>query len=834
MRAPGRARVAFAVLAAQLRDRPLRLAVTIGAIALGIALTAGVYFVNSSALTEFAQATRALTGGADLVVDGGRAGIAERLYPELARDARVAAASPVLEVDAALAAGGSLTILGVDPFRAGELEPALYGDLTSSFFDLVQPRAIALSAAAAASLGLARGDALAIRVGRDEVRLRVVAVLPETAYARRLGIMDIGAAQWALGRLGRLTRIELRLVPGTDAARLAAGLALPPGAVAATPAAVEGRAATLSRAYRVNLNMLALVALLTGAFLVFATQLLSTLRRRGQFALLRALGVRRAEIGLAVLLEGALVGLAGGALGTAVGWLIADLVLGRLGGDLGAGLLGGAPLAVRASPLACGAFVALGTAVAIAGSWLPARRVAAMAPARALKGGDPEFTLLDRRGRALGIGLLLTGAATAFLPPLGGLPLAGYASIALMLFGALLLVPQFAMAVLALLRPRDHAIARLAIAQLKGTVAQSAVSLAAVVVSFSLMVAMAIMVHSFRESFERWLGEVLPADLYLRIAPGNDTVVLGSAEAAAIAATPGVLRTEFRRSVPIALAPDLPTVALIARPLDAKTLAGLPWVVRPVGTSALTPVYVSEAVRDLYGAKPGSTLRLPVGGQLHAVSVAGVWRDYARSSGAIVIERATYEAWTHDDGATEGAAWLAPGASATAVAAALGRRLALGASVDFISTTRLKERSLAAFDRAFAITYALEAIAVGIGLAGVAFAFASQALGRRAEFGVLRHLGVSRRSLRLLLAGEGALVGLVGALYGLITGGVLSLVLVYVVNRQSFHWSLTLVIPGLELAAAAGALVVAAAVTATIAARAVLSPSAVRAVREDW
>ena len=339
----GSARVAFAVLAAQLRDRPLRLAVTIGAIALGIALTAGVYIVNASALGEFARAARTLTGTADLIVDGGRTGIDEQLYPALARRPDVAVASPVLETELALAGGGTLTVLGVDPLIAARVQPALYAELGGQFLALLEPDAIALTPAAAAALGLARGGTLRVRVGSEERTLRVVTVLASASTARRLGIMDIASAQWTLGRLGRLTRIELRLAADARAERVAASLALPPGVVAVTPAVVEGRGASLTRAYRVNLNMLALVALLTGAFLVFATQALSTLRRRAQFALLRALGVTRAEVGAAVLLEGALVGAAGGLAGTVLGWLVAVVVLARLGGDLGAGLLVGSP-----------------------------------------------------------------------------------------------------------------------------------------------------------------------------------------------------------------------------------------------------------------------------------------------------------------------------------------------------------------------------------------------------------------------------------------------------------------------------------------------------------
>lgn len=829
----GPVRVALAVFAAQLRDRPLRLVVAIGAIALGVALAAAVYLVNESAVAEFGHATRQLVGAADLVVRGGRGGFAEALYPALATRPEVAVASPVVELEVSLAAGGTLKVLGVDPMLAGTVQPALYGDLVGSFVPLLAPDAIALSAPAAESLGVATGGTLAVRVGGEVRTLRVIAVLPESAYAQRLGVMDLGSAQWTLGSLGRLERIDLRLRPGVDAARFRAGLELPAGVDAVTPELVEARGANLSRAYRVNLDMLALVALLTGSFLVFATQALAVMRRRQQFALLRALGVTRRELRLAVLAEGAVIGAAGGLLGAVLGLALARGMLAALGGDLGAGFFDGAHVGVAARPAVLAAFVGLGALVSVAGAWTPARAAARVAPARALKAGDEEAAPSARRRLPLALLAALLGVGLALGPPVGGLPLFGYASIALLLFAAVRLVPVFAGSVLARLRSR-RPVAALALAQLNGAVAQSAVSLAAIVVSFSLMVAMAIMVHSFRDSFERWLGEVLPADVYFREAPGSDTGYVTPARAAALESLAGVARVELRRVTQLSLAPEQPPVALIARPL-AHSAVALPLVASaPAPGAGLPPVYASEAMRDLYGYQPGQVVVLPIAGVPQRFYVAGIWRDYARSGGALAVERELFEGLAHEVRYTEGSVWLAPHADAVALAARIGALLDAGESLQVVEAGALKARALAAFDRAFLITYALEAIAVAIGLLGVGLAFAMQALARRAEFGMLRHLGLRRRDVLAMLSGEGAVLGALGAVYGLAVGVALSLVLVFVVNRQSFHWSLDYVVPVGQLALVAAALVAAAALTAAVTGRVATSESVVRAVREDW
>lgn len=830
----GSARVALAVLAAQLRDRPLRLLVNIAAIALGVALTAGIHLVNESALAEFARATRELVGSADLVLRGGRGGFDESLYATLLARPEVRVASPVVELDVALARGGTLPVQGIDPFLAGQLQPAIYAELAGSVLALLESDAIALSASAARTLHLRVGDRLGVRVAGSERELRVVAVLPESAYAARLGIMDIGVAQWTLGSLGRLQRIDLGLRPGIDASRFAGSVAWPAGVTASSPALENARASSLTRAYRVNLDMLALVALLTGAFLVFATQALSVLRRRQPLALLRALGVTRGELQAALVAEGVLIGAVGGLLGTLAGWLIARAVLALLGGDLGAGLLEGTTARVILTPLSLSTFVGLGIAVAAVSAWWPAREAARVAPARALKSGDDSELVGARPGTRLALGLLAVGTGCAFGPPVHGLPVFGYAAIALLLFGAVLLVPVVAALWLRWWPEGRAPVARLGLAQLRGGVGQSAVSLAAIVVSFSLMVAMAVMVHSFRDSFERWLGQVLPADIYLRVAFGNDTDYVAPPALERVRALPGIARAEFRRTTQVAIEPGRPLVTIIARPLGADA-AGLPLLERAPGeTDALPRAYASEAMRDLYGWQTGARITLPIGGELRPFRVSGIWRDYARSNGSVVIDLATFERLSGERRYTEGSFWLAPGTSAGSVLPALRQALGAGDSLALVEVGDLKARSLSLFDRAFAITYALEAVAVAIGLAGVALAFGSQALARRGEFGMLRHLGLRRGDVQRMLAGQGAMVGAVGAVYGLIVGLGLSLVLVYVVNRQSFHWSLDFVVPVWPLALVTLALIAAAALTARVSARLATGEAVLRAVREDW
>ena len=836
----GSLRIWRILLLAQIREQPMRFLVTVLALALGVALGSSVYLVNTSALNEFGLATKRLVGEADIVVRGPREGFPEEVFVELARNASVSALSPVLELDVALSGRNeTLKVLGLDPFRAALLQPAIIGDIGEGVFQLFDPDAIYLSSAAAQQLKLKRGENLQVTVGSSIKTLRVLGILAEGTYPQPLGLMDIASAQWIFNALGRLNRIDVRLTSGTDvdSFRRDLGTRLPAGVLAIAPQVERDRAVTVTKAYRVNLNMLALVALFTGAFLVFSTQSLSVLRRRRSLALLRALGVTQDQLRKALVGEGLTLGVVGSMLGVVLGMLIAAAILKFLTADLGNGQLRATGVSLGAAPLQMLAFFTIGVFVAGVGAWVPARNAARQAPARSLKGGDGDYQVVARTGWRSGISLLVLGSSLAWLPPVGGLPLFGYAAIAALLLGAVLLVPSITMKALGL-APRTHRIVLdTAVSQLRENVALSALSLASIIVSFSLMVAMAIMIYSFRISFDHWLGKLLPADMLLREPFGNDTAFWSKADQVKIGMVSGVARVEFRRTRQVLLDLERAPVTLIARGAnDSDTAAELPLMRSAAHTPSgqASPAWISEALQDLYGYQLGDALEIPLAGRNQKFTIAGVWRDYARLSGSVVISRHAYVTASGDENANEGSIWLNTGADASATERLLRLAAGDGDALEITTSTALHERSLQIFDRAFAITYALEVIAVIIGLTGVSFAASSTALARRAEFGMLRHIGMLRRQIIGMLADEGILTSAFGVVYGLILGIALSLVLVYVINRQSFNWSIDLAVPVWQLALLSVVLITAAAVTAILSGRAALSQDAVRAVREDW
>jgi putative ABC transport system permease protein len=336
---------------------------------------------------------------------------------------------------------------------------------------------------------------------------------------------------------------------------------------------------------------------------------------------------------------------------------------------------------------------------------------------------------------------------------------------------------------------------------------------------------------------------ILPADVYARSGSAGATGGLSPAEQDALRAVPGIARIEFLRVRSVSLAPDRANVAVLARDVDpadpgrAMVLVGestsASSMAAAVAAGSMPPAWISEAMSDLYGLHTGATLHLPLQGQQREFRVAGVWRDYARAGGAVIVRRADYIAMTGDRDAGDAAIWLAKNASAAQVQDSI-RKLPFGDLLETSVPSEIRNLTLKIFDRSFAVTYLLEAIAIVIGLFGVAATFSAQTLARAREFGMLRHVGVTRGQVLGILALEGAALTTLGILAGFALGWVISLVLVHVINPQSFHWTMQMHYPWPLLGTVALALLLSSAATALVAGRQALSGGPIRAVREDW
>ena len=849
----------------ELRHHPWRNAAAVVAVMLGVALAFSVHLINASALSEFSQAVRAVNGQPDLELRAVQGSFDESIYERVANSPQVTMASPVLEITTyALDDKGdktkrqALRIIGVDALAVASVAPALM-PVPAKGADrlaLFAPGSVFLNPAARqvfATSQLQLQDGLQLR--------RVTVAGSVNAGGGPLAVMDIASAQDLFGRAGQLSRIDVRLKAGVDTRSFIESLQLPPGVTATAPGDAAERVSNLSRAYRVNLTVLALVALFTGAFLVFSVLSLSVAKRAQQFALLGVLGLTGRERLQLVLIESLALGLFGSLAGIALGTALAALALRLLGGDLGGGYFSGVAPTLQWNGSAALTYGALGVAAAGVGGWWPALAAQKLPPAQTLKGlGLAPST---GSGRWFSTVLIAAGVLLAMLPPVFGIPLAAYFSVGLLLVGGITALPWLITLLYDRLSPyvAHRLLPLLAVERARRVRESAAVAVSGVVASLSLAVALTVMVASFRDSVTQWLGVVLPADLYVRStlsASASDATYFSPEFVQALARLPGVARVGTLRTTQLLLDSEKPAVTLIARAIDDPAKA-LPLVGRalPVPQGKIG-IYVSEAMVDLYDARPGTifqplsqafsafkqagreqaapdSIANPVSPEFY---VAGVWRDYARQFGAITLAQSDFERLSGDRRVNDLALWLDGKATDAEVQQAIreeaDRRSGSGALLEMASVSQIRATSLRIFDRSFAVTYWLQGVAIAIGLFGVAASFSAQVLARRKEFGLLAHLGLTRRQILAVVAGEGMAWTVIGAFAGLALGMAVAMVLVFVVNPQSFHWTMDLQVPWLRLLLLCAAVVTAGTLTAWLAGRAAAGRDAVLAVKEDW
>ncbi len=841
------------LLLGEWRAHIVQVAVALIAIALGVAMAYSIHLINTAAFNEFSAASKSLSGQADAQVRGRKAFFDESLYSQLAGHEDVALANPVLELDVTVPGkrqhrnAQKLKIIGIDMFRAAQISPDLLGlPAEGKTLDRLASDTIFLSPAAMEGLQVEQGDDLELSSGLQTITLRVAGGLVRARAGQRLAVMDIGAVQWRFDLLGLLSRLELKLKDGVSHAAFKIKLtnALGESYVVTEPIDQETRIANMSRAYRVNLNMLALVALFTGAFLVFSTQALSVIRRRQQFALLRVLGFTRQQLLRQLVTEGAMLGVIGSLLGLVLGYGVAAMAIQFLGGDLGSSFFPGVKPIIFFSPLAAVAFFLIGLIVTLLGNIVPALEATRANPALALKSGSEESAMTKFSSPWLALVCLSVALLFTQLPPVFELPVFGYLAITMLLIGGIALMPYFAARLFSALLAkwpsgRAGTVFTLVLARLANAPSQAAIALGGILASFSLMVAMAIMVTSFRVSVDSWLERVLPADLYIRAGATGDHGGFQSDAQQLITVLPDFARIDFFRTQQLTLDVNRPEITLIARPIDQTDPRNTLPIMDDKATLELLPekgeipIWVSEAMVDLYGYRVGERVTLPIGTTSKEFLVAGVWRDYGRQFGAVQMQLRDYQALTGDLSVNTVAVWLQSDMTVDEAIVNL-RKLPFGAALEISKSSDMRALSLEIFDRSFAVTYLLEMVAVVIGMLGVAASFSAQSFARVKEFGMLRHIGVTRRQIFVLLAGEGGLLTALGIGLGFVLGWSISLILVFIINPQSFHWTMQLYLPWGWLTMIAGILLVASAMTALLAGRQAVSGHVIRAVREDW
>jgi putative ABC transport system permease protein len=811
--------------------RPWQFGLAVVGVALGVAVVVSIGLANASASRAFTLSTEAITGRATHQVVGGPRGLPDDAFRRLTVQAGIERAAPVVEDWVVFPLVGPLAgsatgrrrgrafhLLGVDPFSEGPFRSylgpaggsprggssALGGGLGAL---LTRPGTVVMAAGTAAELGLRPGDAFTVRAAGVLRRLELAGTLaPRDADARRavsdLLLTDIASAQETLGRVGRLDRIDLLLAPGAAGKReLARAAAVLPAGAQILPAAGRTRTTEeMTRAFRLNLTALSLLALVCGVFLIYNTMTFSVVQRRTWIGTLRALGVSRREIFALVLGEAAVVAVLGTVLGLGAGVLLGRglvrLVTQTIN-DLYF-VVSVRELAVSPAILLLGALLGIGATLLAA--LVPALEATQAPPRAALLRSTLEGRLRRSLPRATGLGFALLALGVLLLALPGGLALS-FAGLFAVILGFALLAPVATVLLMGLLRRPLGALlgvlGRMAAGGVVASLSRTAVAIAALVIAVSVTVGIGVMIDSFRQTVVRWLAMTLQSDVYVSVpsrAGGFAGVDLDPEVARQAMALPGVAGGHTIRRVelpsptgPVRLVVMGETAAKLAATFELKE--GNPATAWPAFQTG-DAVLVSEPYASRTGVGTGATVRLPTEQGERAFQVIGVYYDYASDQGVLLMSRETYLRHGSDRALSGFALDLAPGADPDRVAAQLRATLGGERGLSVQSNRALKKISLEIFDRTFLITSVLRLLAALVAFIGVLASLMALQLERGRELGVLRANGMTPGQVWQLVTAQTGLMGLAAGLLSLPVGLSLAAVMIYVVNRRSFGWTI--------------------------------------------
>jgi putative ABC transport system permease protein len=808
------------------RTNRLRALVTLIAVALGVAITLAIDLANATAVASFASSVNVVANHVNLEVLGIGRGFDERAILAVQNVDGVRYASPTIEDTLVIGAragdplsGEILRVLGVDLLRP---LPRAETDTTSAPgefsvgspdvdpYTLVDGRGAIVSSRIAARYHLHAGGDLIALAGDRQVRLHVTTVLP-AAFAgvdSSVVFVDIVTAQELFGKVGSLDRIDIVADPAQVASvQKAIAAAIPHGARVIEPKVRTREIERMLRSFQFNLAALSYIAMLVGMYLIYNTVAISVVQRRPDIGTLRALGTPRGEIFATFLAEGAMFGVLGSVLGLGLGALLAHFSVEAVSRTVDTLYVGSHADSVVFSPFVVAKAFVVGVALATLSAFFPAIEAASTPPAITMRArGFESRHVRPGAGLALvGLCFLVAAYGLTFLPALDGIPVAGYTAAFFVIVGATLAVPLL----IALTSIQAHAwsarfspTGSIAASNLGSSLRRNSVAVASLMVAIAMMVSIAILIGSFRTTVVAWADETLKADLFVRplgLADASYDARFSQGVVAKIRALPGVASADTFRAVSIPFRGQLTTLGAVQfRTLVDRSKLRFIGNVDPAVLAGTLPnslgVLVSEPFATRFGTKVGDVLDIDTPAGLTHFHVAAVYNDYSSDAGVILTDSGTFARLFHDNGVNSVAIYAAPGADLATLRTRVIRS-ALPARIDVATTRELRALVISIFNRTFAITYALYIISITIAVLGVVSTLFALVLERRSEIGLLRYLGLTAGDVRRMVFYEAAYIGALGGFTGIFVGVLLSLLLIFVINRQAFGWLIELHMP---------------------------------------
>lgn len=807
----GRARLFYRLIVRPLFREPVRLGLMVLAVALGVAVVLAIELAGNAAAGSFHSSMETLAGDNDLeVVASG--GVPENVFGRLSTLEEPIRVTARIEDFAELSdAKQTLPLLGIDLVGEGSRYLLDASGKTSgrsldsggevSFEQLMEPTSVWVGA----SLNKKLGDPISLLINDRTYTFTVRGVYPDSNGNENAIVMDIAAAQRILGRTGYLDRILIKLPANSNPLdwEKKLGAVLPEGVQIRPQGSGTEENRKMLGAFRWNLRLLSYIALVVGAFLIYNTISLSVVRRRPEIGVVRALGASRGDIQTAFLGEAICLGTAGAILALPVGRLMATGAVKLMALTVDSLYVSSRPGAIELTVGSVALALSIGVGVSVLSALAPTREAMQVSPIDAMGRGRREYAVQVRKGRDLivAVVLALLGAASSALPAVAGKPFFGYLATILLIGSAAFAMPSFvgfiSSSTSRLLGKLFGVEALLASRSLAASLRRTSVLVAALATSIAMMVSVGIMVGSFRQTVVGWMNDELPADLYLRPAgnPAADRHPTISLELAdKIAALPGVATVDRLKAYEISYQGMPATLGSVDMRVlrayrNSDFLSGRPTDVVLAELHGQQNVIVSEPFTYKHHVKRGDTLTLALGEKKESFRIADVSFDYSSERGYILMDRDVLLQYLPDPTPSNLAVFVKSGTNVEEVRAQI-QEIAAGHHILIFSDKDLRREAVRIFDRTFAITYALEAVAVFVAVMGIAGALIALVIDRRREFGLLRFLGASSSQLRKLILVEAGLLGLFANFAGFVLGYFLSLILVFVINKQSFGWTI--------------------------------------------
>jgi putative ABC transport system permease protein len=809
---------------------PAQLALALVGLSLGVATIIAVDIATASSRRAFELSMDAVNGAATHQIVGGPQGIDERLYVDLRTHDRVPGElqpdlAPVVE-GYVIVGDREMQLIGVDPLASAELgvPGGLQGvengraraervgteqdadrkervEALGKWF--TERGAVVMAAGAAKQLGIARGEPFDVKVGGVRYPAVLISEIREEAAAYdTLLLTDIAQAQEWLGRVGKLSRIDVRVPEGSAGEAMLARLRqrLPPDVQLHDARGRTRESLDMTSAFTTNLKAMSLLALLVSTLLIYGAMSFAVVQRRRVIGILRALGATRAEVLGIVLTEAAALGIVGAAIGLGLGLLIGHeliTLVSRTINDLYF------VVAVRETTLPASSVVKAvlgGFFTALAAALLPALEVAGSAPQLGLRRSVLEARAVHIARRLIIVSAVLAASAGIVVLVSGRSLFAGFAALFLLLLSVAAITPAVLRGMAraaANFAGRASPIARLAFGDIAASLSRTGVAVAALGMAVAAMIGVSIMVESFRESLRDWLGNTVQADIYVT-APG-----------------PGADRPE-RRIEPEVMARVLATAGIADHSESRQVIVESPN--GPVPLTALQPPRTGESALQFVAgdaahawpafkegaviiAEPlawrlqlrlGDTLPLSTASGVQTFRIAAIYREYGSDRGNVLMSLAQYRRSWHDDEITAMGVFLAPGAQAAAVIARMRAAVHGGQALLFASNADIRALSMSIFERTFIITRVLNWLAAGVAAVGLISSLLAWELERSHELAIVRSIGLTPFGAAALIEAQTGFMGLVALVAAIPAGLLTAIVLTDVINRRAFGWQIDL------------------------------------------